>query len=130
LDNYEPEWRYGKLIVLRDIYRFLQDDPSFRGFSPAGLIEFQRRAIENGEDFLLLDKLEEFIRSKKGTRSSLKQYLSTVRGFFKKNRVQLPEDDFKIRTFRPRVMGRGWNMYLTGKKRFPDVWTRHSTYHG
>jgi len=106
LGRYEVDWRYCKLSVFSGFYEWLQSDPRFKGLTPAQLVEFQKGAARNGEECVLLDRLEDYIQQKKGTYRTLLKNYTTVRAFFKKNRATLPEDDFQINADRDPVRGR------------------------
>jgi len=96
LSNLDEGCRASNLSVLGDFLRFLEEC-GFESSTPSALLEFQRRAKREEREFELLDKLQEYLLQKKGTHKSLQLRYSKVRTFFKRNRVPLPDDDFKIK---------------------------------
>jgi len=105
LTFYLEDGRSRRRHRLGQFHAFLQGDERFRGLSPSQLIEFQVNADKKTQ-FLLLDALQSWIRSRSGTHHSLTLQYSDIRNFFKKNRAPLPDDDFQIRADRPPVSGR------------------------
>ena len=93
------------LAVLRDFLRYLKGR-GFESHTPSALLEFQRKARREDREFELLDKLQEYLLQKSGTHKSLMLRHSKVRTFFKRNRIPLPEDDFKVKADREPVPDR------------------------
>jgi hypothetical protein len=108
LDNYEARWRYNKLLLLADWLRWLRANgpERLRGLAPSQLVEYQRAASRNGNEYEILDALQAYIRQKPGTYDALSSRYATVRGFFKRNRAPLPSDAFRIRASRGPNQGR------------------------
>lgn len=96
ISNYLEEYCEHRVIIFSDFYRFLQSDERFRGKTPTQLVEQQRENGQNGHEYVVLDALQDYIKAKSGTYSSLKTRYSQIRSFFKKNRAPLPDDDFRI----------------------------------
>lgn len=76
--------------------RFLEGK-GFGSPTPGGLLEFQRKAVADGREFELVDLVQEYISFKKGTLKSLTTRHSHIRRFFKRNRVGLPDDTFRVK---------------------------------
>jgi hypothetical protein len=105
LDEYRPPGRRGRLCDLRGFLRWLRANgpEHLRGLTPSQLVEYQRAASRNGNEYEILDALQAYIRQKPGTHSSLHVTYSAVRSFFLHNRAPLPRDPFRIKATRPPV---------------------------
>lgn len=100
LSFHELDTRGSYVSLFRGWYLWLQGKERFQGFSPSRLVEFQAEA-KGRDQYLLLDLLQEYVRGSVGTFYSLRDRYSAVKGFFRKNRAALPDDDFKISASRP-----------------------------
>jgi len=115
------------------------------GKTPEELLEMQRIArTETDEDkqFVVLDIVERFVSSMKGTKSTKETMYYTVRGFFKFHRRRLPDDDRdfarKLASDRPRVVGRinfevfqnVVNLLRNDPRRLSMILTQYSTFSG
>ena len=77
----------------------------FASMNPDELVEYQRNA-GNGEKFEILDLLQKYVGTQKGTHSYKKTMYAYVRSFFMHNRVELPRDrGFTIRADKPQIVG-------------------------
>ena len=105
LSYYPSSGQLNLLYKFGRFYRFLQGVERFQGLSPSQLIEFQSNA-EKKEHYVLLDALQDYIKSLNGTFKSLTTEYASCKSFFKKNRAALPDDDFKINAKKPPNQGR------------------------
>ncbi|MEM2082871.1 MAG: hypothetical protein QXK34_03940, partial [Candidatus Bathyarchaeia archaeon] len=107
LGEYPKPWG-PRLSTLRGFLEWLSREgpEALRGLSPSGLIEYQRAAIRNGDEYAILDALQAYIRQKPGTYSSLMTRYATVRSFFRHNRTPLPDDGFQIPANKPPTKAR------------------------
>ena len=94
-------WDYH-LSIMRDFLAFLEGK-GFESPTPSGLLEFQRKVAAGGREYELLDLMQEYLLQKKGTYNSLNLRYSKLKTFFKRNRVALPDDDFRIQSCREPV---------------------------
>lgn len=106
LSNYRVENHKSKVGCLYDFIRFIEGLEAFKDVSPDRLVKFQREAVKRGDEYAVLDVLQNYINGKDGTYKSLNARYSTIRGFFRKNRAPLPDDDFEIHANRERVKER------------------------
>ena len=81
------------------------DKGKFASMNPDELVEYQKN-VGNGEKFEILDLLQKYVGTQKGTHSYKKTMYAYVRSFFMHNRVELPRDrGFKIRADKPQIVG-------------------------
>ena len=90
------------VYIMKDFLSFLESE-RFEFATPSGLLEFQRKASLDGREYELLDLLQKYILQKAGTYNSLNLRYSKLKTFFKRNRVALPDDDFRIQSCREPV---------------------------
>ncbi len=102
LSPFDGGCRSSNLAIFGDFLRYLERE-GFDARTPSALLEFQRQAKHEDREFELLDQLQAYLLQKKGTHNSLKLRYSKVRTFFKRNRVPLPDDDFKVKADREPV---------------------------
>jgi hypothetical protein len=105
LVGYDEISRQSRFSYLKDFLGYLKEN-GFGVDTPCGLVEFQKRSKGDGEDFKILDLLQDYIRWKGGTHTSLKSRYSAIQKFFRSNRAPLPPDDFRIKADREPVQGR------------------------
>ncbi|MEM3439655.1 MAG: hypothetical protein QXG32_01910 [Candidatus Bathyarchaeia archaeon] len=98
----------ARFYILKGFLRWLSAEgpEPLRGLSPSGLIEYQRAANRNGNEYLILDAIQEYLRRKPGTYASLMCQYSVLRSFFSRNRAPLPRDDPRISPTREPAKGR------------------------
>jgi len=94
-------WNYH-VYIMKDFLSFLVSE-EFESATPSRLLEFQRKASSDGREHELLDLLQKYILQKDGTYNSLNLRYSKLKTFFKRNRVALPDDDFRIQNWREPV---------------------------
>lgn len=85
---------------------FLRGKPGFEEVTPSWLLDFHRKSVGDGGKYKVLDLLQEYVNGRSGRYNHLYKIYSDVRTFFKKNRVPLPDDDFKINADVEPVQGR------------------------
>ncbi|MEM2365277.1 MAG: hypothetical protein QXD81_07425, partial [Candidatus Bathyarchaeia archaeon] len=107
LEQYTPHGARSRLCEFQIFMRWLnaKGPEPLRGLSPSQLVEYQRAASRSGNEYAILDAIQEYIRQRPGTHWSLRTFYSTLRSFFLHNRAPLPRDPFRIRATKPPVKG-------------------------
>jgi integrase len=93
----ESTYSNGKFMITKFFNWAYENGRELKSKNPDELVEFQRFS-KYQDKYKILDLVQAYILSYKGYRYKTKTTLySTIRGFFKNNRAQLPSDDFRSR---------------------------------
>ena len=100
IDRLSPDSERTNRFILTNFIEYLrQGGGKFSTYTPDDLVEYQKNARSNGEEFEILDEVQRYINSLKDLRlSSLETYYAIIKSFFAHNRAELPRD----RKFKPR----------------------------
>ena len=113
MSAWEPlEQHVSQMKAPKELRRRLMRFFRWANKTPAQLLEMQRvarSAKDDKEQFAVLDLVEEYVRSKKGARSTKETDYTCIRSFFAHHRRPLPSDpnfSRNLRGDRPRVTGK------------------------
>jgi len=99
LSTYDAASRSSRTIMFNGFYKSLQSHDRLKDLLPSQLCDFQSNA-EKKDQYVILDGLQDYIRTKGGTFGGLKTVYSSCLAFFMKNRCALPPDKFVIKPSR------------------------------